>query len=161
MLMMRSLSIGFMLAALCRGQEGTAVFISRCIQCHDANSDSHAPLPESLANRPWQDILKVLETGSMKAIAAPLSAADKMAVARYLGKAGPAVLPEMKGFCAAGVKPKAGSSSWNGWGVDERNTRFQPAKAAGLTAEQSSRPATEMGVRISEHGYGIQPTDRG
>ena len=72
----------------------------------------------------------------MKAIGAQLSAADKMAVARYLGKAGPAVLPEMKGFCAAGAKPKAGGASWNGWGVDEKNTRFQPAKAAGLTAEQ-------------------------
>jgi polyvinyl alcohol dehydrogenase (cytochrome) len=136
MRMMRSLSIGLMLAALCRGQEGTAVFISRCIQCHDANSDSHAPLPEALGNRRWQDILKALETGSMKAIAAPLSAADKMAVARYLGKAGPTVLPEMKGFCGAEVKPKTDGSSWNGWGVDEKNTRFQPSKAAGLTAEQ-------------------------
>jgi polyvinyl alcohol dehydrogenase (cytochrome) len=134
--MMRSVTIGFMLAALCRGQEGTAVFISRCIQCHDANSESHAPLPEALGNLPWQDIVKVLETGSMKAIGAQLSAADKMAVARYLGRSGPAVLPEMKGFCAAGAKPKAGGAAWNGWGVDERNTRFQPAKAAGLTAEQ-------------------------
>src|SRR3954453_18086401 len=93
------------LAALCRGQEGSAVFISRCIQCHDANSDSHAPLPDSLANRPWQDILKALETGSMKAMGASLSAADKLAVARYLGKAGPTAPPEMKGLCAAGVKP--------------------------------------------------------
>ena len=125
-----------MLAAVCCGQEGTAVFISRCIQCHDANSESHAPLPEALANLPWQDIVKALETGSMKAIGAQISAADKLAVARYLGKAGPAVLPEMKGYCAAGAKPKAGGSSWNGWGVDEKNTRFQPAKAAGLTAEQ-------------------------
>src|SRR5437764_13448986 len=43
-------------------------------------------------------------------------------------QAGPTAPPEMKGLCAAGVKPKAGSS-WNGWGGDERNTRFQPAKA--------------------------------
>ena len=134
--MTRSVAIGLLLAALCCGQEGTAVFISRCIQCHDANSDSHAPLPDSLANRPWQDIVKALETGSMKAIGAQLSAADKLAVARYLGMAGPSVLPEMKGFCAAGAKPKAGGASWNGWGVDEKNTRFQPAKAAGLSAEQ-------------------------
>jgi polyvinyl alcohol dehydrogenase (cytochrome) len=133
---MRSVAIGILLAALCPGQEGTAVFISRCIHCHDANSESHAPLPEALVNLPWQDILKALETGSMKAIGAPLSASEKMAVARYLGKAGPAVLPQMKGFCAAGVKPREGGSSWNGWGVDEKNTRFQPAQAAGLAAEQ-------------------------
>jgi polyvinyl alcohol dehydrogenase (cytochrome) len=136
---MRSVAVGLMLAAWSRGQEGTAVFISRCIQCHDPNSESHAPLPEALGNLPWQDILKAQETGSMKAIGAPLSAAGKLAVARYLGKSGPAVLPEMKGFCAADVKPGAGASSWNGWGVDEKNTQFQTAKAAGLTAEQVSR----------------------
>lgn len=33
--------------------------------------------------------------------------------------------------------PGAGAS-WNGWGVDLQNTRFQPAKDAGLTAEQVS-----------------------
>lgn len=93
-------------------------------------------MPEALANLSWQDIVKTLETGSMRAIGAQLNAADKMAVARYLGKAGPPVLPEMKGFCPAGAKPAGGGSSWNGWGVDDRNTRFQPAKAAGLTAGQ-------------------------
>jgi len=136
MRMMRSVATGLMLAALCCAQEGTAVFISRCIQCHDPNSDSHAPMPEALSNLPWQDIVKTLETGSMKAIGAQLSAADKVAVARYLGKAGPSALPEMKGFCASNAKPASPGSSWNGWGVDEKNTRFQPAKAAGLTAEQ-------------------------
>src|SRR5580693_3021491 len=124
MRMMRSMATGLMLAVLCCGQEGTAVFISRCIQCHDPNSESRAPMPEALSNLPWQDIVKALETGSMKAIGAQLSAADKLAVARYLGKAGPAVLPQMKGFCAADAKPRAGGSAWNGWGVDEKNTRF-------------------------------------
>ena len=71
----------------------------------------------------------------MKALGAQLRVADKMAVARYLGRSGPAVLPDMKGFGAAGAKPKAGGAAWNGWGVDERNTRFQPARAE-LTAEQ-------------------------
>ena len=33
--------------------------------------------------------------------------------------------------------PGAGAA-WNGWGVDLQNTRFQPAKDAGLTAEQVS-----------------------
>ena len=84
--MMRTAAIGLMLAALCCGQEGTAVFISRCIQCHDPNSEAHAPLPEALGNLSWQDILKALETGSMKAIGAQLSAADKLAVSRYLGR---------------------------------------------------------------------------
>ena len=49
------------------------------MQCHDANSESHAPLPDALGNLPWQDIVKALETGSMKAIGAQLSAAGQSA----------------------------------------------------------------------------------
>jgi polyvinyl alcohol dehydrogenase (cytochrome) len=134
--MRRTLVMGIMLAALCFGQEGSQVFISRCIQCHDPNSESRAPMPEALANLPWQDIVKTLDTGSMRALGAQLSVAEKNAVARYLGKAGTAMLPQMTGSCAAGARPVDRGSSWNGWGVDERNTRFQPAKAAGLTAVQ-------------------------
>src|ERR1700692_3810960 len=95
MKMTRSLVIGVLLAIVCRAQEGAAVFISRCIQCHYANSESHAPLPEALANMPWQEIVKALDTGSMKAIGAQISARDKLAVARYLGKAGPSIPPDM------------------------------------------------------------------
>jgi len=137
--MIRTLTLGLLLTIWCSAQEGPTVFINRCIQCHDPNSESHAPLPEALHNLPWQDIVKTLETGSMKAIGAQMSAADKTAVARYLGKAGPAVLPQMTGKCAAGAKPKGGGGGWNGWGVDEKNTRFQPAKAAGLTAGEVPR----------------------
>ena len=71
MRMIQRAAIGLVLAALCRAQEGTAVFVSRCVQDHDPNSESHAPLPEALGNLPWQDIVKALETGSMQAIGAP------------------------------------------------------------------------------------------
>ena len=158
--MTRTVAIGVMLAGLCQAQEGTAVFISRCIQCHDANSDSHAPMPEALSNLPWQDIVKALETGSMKAIGAQISAADKLAVARYLGKTGPSVLPEMKGYCAAAAKPKAGGSAWNGWGVDEKNTRFQPASSAGLTAEQVPALKVKWAFGFPEYSHRVQPAYR-
>jgi polyvinyl alcohol dehydrogenase (cytochrome) len=60
-----------------------------------------------------------------------------VAVARYVGKeAGTQVLPQVSGFCAAGMKPAPAQGEWNGWGVDDSNTRFQPAPAAGLTASQ-------------------------
>ena len=125
-----------LMAGLCLAQEGTRVYIAKCQQCHDQNSDAHAPLPEALATKPWEAILQALETGLMRVQGSQLTAEERVAVARYLGKAGPAVVPVMTGQCAAGVKPKPSSSSWNGWSPDERNTRFQPAKAAGLTAEQ-------------------------
>jgi polyvinyl alcohol dehydrogenase (cytochrome) len=124
------------IAAIGFGQEGTRVYIAHCQQCHDQNSDAHAPLVEALGTKPWQDILKALESGSMRAQGAPLSQEDRIAVARYLGKAGPLTLPKMTGFCAAGAKPKSSKSEWNGWSPDDWNTRYQPKDAGGLTAEQ-------------------------
>src|SRR5580704_4539396 len=124
----------FIATRLCTAQEGTRVYIQHCQKCHDQNSDAHAPLQEALATRPWEQILKALETGSMRAQGAELSPEDRRAVARYLGKAGPSVLPPMTGHCAAGAKSKPSNSSWNGWSTDNQNTRFQSAKAAGLTA---------------------------
>jgi polyvinyl alcohol dehydrogenase (cytochrome) len=120
--------------SLLNAQEATRVFMRSCQQCHSPNSGAHAPLPEDMAAIPWENILKSLETGNMKAQGASLTPDERKAVARYLGKTGPVVLPEMGGQCAAGAKPVAGSS-WNGWGVDDGNSRFQPAAAAGLSAD--------------------------
>src|SRR6185503_9316055 len=107
------------------------------IECHSPASASHAPSQEALSQIPWQDILKTLDTGVMKIQAQNLSQDERVAAARYLGKAGGApVLPKVSGFCPAGSRPSATKASWNGWGVDNLNTRFQPASAAGLTANQ-------------------------
>jgi polyvinyl alcohol dehydrogenase (cytochrome) len=136
--MFRIASLGFLIAVLGFAQEGTRVFITRCMQCHDPNSEVHAPTPEALSVIPWQNIVKSLESGAMKAVGAQIPPADRIAVARYLGKVEPNGAPPvaMSGQCPANLKPKASTSSWNGWGVDDQNTRFQPAKAAGLAAEQ-------------------------
>ena len=63
-----------MFAGLCMAQQGSAVYLQHCQQCHDQNSGAHAPLPEALANIPWQDIVKTLETGVMRAQGAELTA---------------------------------------------------------------------------------------
>src|ERR1700733_10710566 len=120
----------FIAARLGTAQEGTRVYIEHCQQCHDPNSNAHAPLREALATKPWEQIVKALETGSMRAQGSELSPEDRRAVARYLGKAGPAVFIPMTGYCAAGTKPTASRSSWNGWSTDNQNARFQSAKAA-------------------------------
>ncbi len=132
------LSVASVLAAFsCLAQEGSQVYISHCIECHSPASASHAPSQEALSQIPWQDILKTLETGAMKIQAQNLSQEERVAAARYLGKAGGApMLPQVTGFCPAGSRPAAAKASWNGWGVDNFNTRFQPAAAAGFTASQ-------------------------
>ena len=151
-----------MTTALTMAQEGTRVYIASCQKCHDQNSDAHAPLPEALASRPWEAILKSLETGAMRAQGAQLSPEERRAVARYLGKAGPAVTPTMTGHCAAGATPKSSSASWGGWSPDERNTRFQPSEVAGLRAEQvpSLKLKWAFGFPDTVTAYG-QPTVAG
>src|SRR5450432_922482 len=136
--MFRIVSLGLLLVVTGYAQEGTRVFIAHCIQCHDPNSEVHAPTPEALSVIPWQNIVKSLESGAMKAVGAQIPPADRIAVARYLGKVELNSAPPvaMSGQCPANQKPKSGASSWNGWGVDDQNTRFQPGKAAGLTAGQ-------------------------
>lgn len=137
---MKILTLSFaagLAAVSCFAQEGSQVYISHCIECHSPASASHAPSQDALSQIPWQDILKTLETGAMKVQAQNLSPEERIAAARYLGKAGGApVLPQVSGFCPAGTRPTATKASWNGWGVDDFNTRFQPAAAAGLTANQ-------------------------
>jgi polyvinyl alcohol dehydrogenase (cytochrome) len=136
-MMLRLMLSGLLAAFSCGAQEGSQVYISHCMQCHSPTSATHAPTPDELGQMPWQNILKTLETGAMQVQAQNLSPEERIAVARYVGKAGgvPA-LPPMNGFCAAGVHPVATKAMWNGWGVDNFNTRFQPAAAAGLTAAQ-------------------------
>jgi polyvinyl alcohol dehydrogenase (cytochrome) len=159
-MMFRILNLGLLIAALGFAQEGSRVYIARCIQCHDPNAEVHAPTPEALSVIPWQNIVKALESGPMAAVGAQMPPADRDAVARYLGKVEVNRAPvAMTGECAANAKPRAGTASWNGWGVDDQNTRFQPAKAAGLTAEQlpSLKVKWAFGFPDTTTAYG-QPT---
>jgi polyvinyl alcohol dehydrogenase (cytochrome) len=158
--MIRLTFLSLLTILACSAQEGSQVFISKCLQCHSSTSASHAPTPEALAQIPWQDILKTLETGAMKVQAQSLSKDDKIAVSRFVGKeGGTPVLPELTGFCAAGAKPMVTKAAWNGWGVDEINTRFQPPAEAGMTAAEvpSLKVKWAFGFPTGRTAYG-QPT---
>ena len=162
--MFRLASLGFLIAMSGFAQEGTRVFIARCIQCHDPNSEVHAPTPEALSVIPWQNIVKSLESGAMKAVGAQIPPADRIAVARYLGKVDLNSAPSvaMSGQCSVNEKPRASASSWNGWGVDNQNTRFQPARAAALTSAElpSLNVKWAFGFPETTTAYG-QPTVAG
>jgi len=158
--MYRIVLLALFAASACPAQEGSQVFINRCIQCHSATAVSHAPTPEALRQIPWQDVLKTLETGAMRVQAQGLSNDEKIAVARYAGKdSGAQVLPQISGFCAEGTKPAASTGDWNGWGVDEINSRYQPARAAGLKAADvpSLKVKWAFGYPNGRTAYG-QPT---
>src|ERR1700688_361497 len=100
MKMIRLIVPAILAAFSCFAQEGSQVYISHCIECHSPASASHAPSQEAISQIPWQDILKTLESGAMKIQAQNLTQEERVAAARYLGKAGgPPVLPQVTGFC--------------------------------------------------------------
>ena len=88
-------------------------------------------------------ILRALESGKMKTQGTQLTRVERAAVAEYLSdtkaSAGPDQTTAVTGFCSTRPVPPQdppGDPVWNGWGVDTRNTRFQPPQAAGLGCNQ-------------------------
>ena len=120
-------------AALSPAQDGAAIFQSVCSACHRDGSPTQAPLPDVLRRMPAGAILTALESGKMQAIGMSLSPAERAAVAKYLGTAGGDVIPQ-SAFCSAKAPLAKSAPSWNAWGIDATNTRFQSAESAGLTA---------------------------
>src|SRR5580698_7690248 len=124
-----------MLCASGAAQDGAELFRNNCSTCHRSGSKTQAPLPETLRRLPAQAIVAALETGKMRSQGSQLSAAQRSVIAKYLGTSeNPEVIPP-SATCSASIKPRMGARSWNGWGVDPGNMRFQTAKAAGLTRE--------------------------
>jgi polyvinyl alcohol dehydrogenase (cytochrome) len=113
-----------------RAPDGAQVFRTRCAACHAAGSQTRAPLLESLRDMSEKSILTALQSGEMKLQGSKLSRAERVAVANYLGN--PRTSAMSKGFCRENVDPPADSPSWNGWGAEPGNTRFQHAAIARL-----------------------------
>ncbi len=123
-------SVGHMQA---QNRDGAAVFQMVCSNCHREGSNTQAPLPDVLRHMPVQSIVTALETGKMAAIGSGLSAAERTAVAGYLGVAGAESIPQ-SAHCSSNVPLAKNAAAWNAWGIDATNSRFQNAKAAGLSA---------------------------
>jgi polyvinyl alcohol dehydrogenase (cytochrome) len=130
--------IFILLAAAAAAQTPQAIFQSRCATCHSAGNVMGAPLPELLRQMSSKTILAALETGKMKGIGAVMSAAERESIAKLLGTSESQSAPA-SATCTA--SPRKGLPDWNGW-ADAANTRFQPAKAAGLTRQ------TTLGLKL-------------
>jgi polyvinyl alcohol dehydrogenase (cytochrome) len=129
-----------------------AVFNSHCASCHqnvmasaDQNADraKSAPSTETLGQMTPEAIYAALTTGAMVGQARDLSDDQKRIIAEFfggrpLGNADAGDAKNMSGHCPD--DPPLGDPSaqagWNGWGNGLSNLRFQPAQAAGLSADQ-------------------------
>jgi polyvinyl alcohol dehydrogenase (cytochrome) len=124
---------GFIVAIQAQNRDGATVFQTVCANCHKEGSTTQAPLPAVLRTMPVQAIQTALESGRMAAIGANLSASERSAVADYLGVAGTESIPQ-SARCSSNAALAKSAAVWNGWGIDATNSRFQNAKAAGLSA---------------------------
>jgi polyvinyl alcohol dehydrogenase (cytochrome) len=124
-------------------QDGAAIYKKRCARCHDAPAGRIPPLTALRTMSPAA-IVQALH-GVMKAQAAGLTTNERYALVLYLAspfttKATQAMPPGA--FCslqAQAVWNRSGAPSWNGWGGNLTNDRFQDTAAAGLTARDVPR----------------------
>ena len=122
--------------------DGRTLFTAKCAGCHTADPElaNRAPTPQALAARSPESIIDALTGGAMRYQGLSLSGAERRAIAEML--TGRKVRNDLAVTATAKcTKPPAAenlsaTSIWNGWGPTLRNTHFQPAPQAGITAEQ-------------------------
>ncbi len=134
-----------------------ALFDRRCAGCHTAAS-TRAPSRASLGAMSPEFIVEALANGVMKAQGSRLTPEERVRLAEYLtGRQVGAETPSA-GKCAAASPPLSlDAPSFNGWGANVENWRFQPDP--GLTAADLPRlePKWAFGVPGAILMFG-QPT---
>ena len=133
---MRILLLFSLTASAVFAQDGAAIYKARCAGCHDAPSGRVPPV-SALKAMSVPVILQALESGAMQAQAAGMTGAERVALAIDLSTPAPKTMasPPPSAMCQARpFRDTAQAPQWTGWSTDATNTRFQDAKAAGLTA---------------------------
>src|SRR6266481_7252049 len=87
---MRPFFILCLAASASSAKDAAALFTKHCAGCHQAGSETRAPLPAALKLLSKEKILAALETGSMKAQGSELTSGERMALAAHLS-GGPGV----------------------------------------------------------------------
>lgn len=119
---------------------GWSTFETKCTICHGNSKVPDAQSPVAIRQMSPEAIYSALQSSSMKEHTG-LSDIMKRRVAEFmsgrnLGSTDAGDASDMPNQCPANP-PFPGltqAPSWNGWGVNLSNTRFQPSTEAGLTA---------------------------
>jgi polyvinyl alcohol dehydrogenase (cytochrome) len=114
-------------------------FAGYCASCHDSHKDN-APDRNALTKYTAEEVLASMALGPMAPYAKGLTDGEMRTLAVYvagrpLGSAPAGEASAMKNQCTG--KPSTAllkGPTWNGWGIDASNSRFQPTP--GLTADQ-------------------------
>jgi polyvinyl alcohol dehydrogenase (cytochrome) len=118
-----------------------------CASCHKETqaaptTGKAAPTLAQLKKMSPEAIVVALESGPMRPMAAPLTPAQKPAIAEFLTGRKYVVAAQPGNYCPTEWRQDAGrleGPHWTGWGANLSNTRFQPASDAKLTAADVPR----------------------
>jgi len=123
------------------------LFQRYCATCHgDSSAGQRAPALSALMKLTPEEILNALTIGPMSTRAQSLSDFEKRGIAEALSGRPPGIgntgdAKSMSNQCSSNpplTDPSTGPT-WNGWGVDIANSRFQNTKGAGISADQVPR----------------------
>src|SRR5688572_24306360 len=122
-------------------ESGWATFQTRCSICHSNPGPNQGPTAEAIRLMTPEKIVEALSTGKMKTQAEGLNEMQIRRVAEFMsgrpvGSSGTGAASLMPNKCANNPTINNLNAGWIGWGFDNGNTRFQPARGAGLTAAQ-------------------------
>src|SRR5580704_12376212 len=118
---------------------GEALYRERCATCHDGGV-ARAPDRNALRQLAPERIGFALAYGIMNQQGRDLSRGQIGDIVRFLAggpAAAPAVLPDSS--CREPAPSEMSLPHWNGWGVDIRQHRFQPADQAQLAPDDVPR----------------------
>jgi polyvinyl alcohol dehydrogenase (cytochrome) len=118
-----------------------------CATCHKETqaaptTGKAAPTLAQLKQMSPEAIVVALESGAMRPLAAPLTAAQKPTIAEFLTGKKYVVAARPGNYCPPEWRQDAGrleGAHWTGWGANLSNTRFQPASDAKLSAADVPR----------------------
>ena len=147
---------------------GNGIFEQKCVSCHGhPATGSRAPSFATMKLMAPEKIYAALATGLMAPVVGhTMTDMEKRRVAetvsgRLIGSTGTGDAKAMPNHCESNppLSDPAAGPAWNGWGADAGNTRFQSAKAAGLSADQLPRLKLKwaFGFPTGLSAYG-QPT---
>ncbi|HEX4135727.1 MAG TPA: PQQ-binding-like beta-propeller repeat protein [Bryobacteraceae bacterium] len=127
--------------------DGAAIYKERCMKCHDMPA-ARVPSLTTIKGMTGEAIYLALTSGVMKSQTEGLSTVQIFSLIGYIAPTGgkQATAPSFTATCKgdgapqanavspATVSPSSNAAQWNGWSPGVTNSRFQDAKAAGLTA---------------------------
>jgi polyvinyl alcohol dehydrogenase (cytochrome) len=121
---------------------GEALFQKHCASCHEGGAVARAPETAALRQLPPERIRFALAFGLMNQQGRDLSQSEIGDIARYLAGTSTASSPPLPDSSCreqAPLQRDAALPRWNGWGVDIRQHRFQPAAMAQLAPDDVPR----------------------